>query len=161
MSKAGFTTHSSMPPFSFLKTNWIFSLSVVLWNVTAMCLGVELCVAIVLGIKQTFSLLPSVLENFLHLHILELLSLRCWTSKTPHFLIIFLPISSLFVFVLCSGRFPQFLLLIIPLDFWSCYHILISKSPIFIPLRFIYYYFLVTFFFYLKFSSSCTVSVSS
>lgn len=54
-----------------------------------MCLGVGLGIAIVLGIKQTFSLLPAVLENFLHLHILELLSLRCRTSETPHFLIIF------------------------------------------------------------------------
>lgn len=112
MSKAGFTS-----PFSFLKTSRIFSLPVALWKVTAMCLGVGLGIAIVLGIKQTFSLLPAVLENFLHLHILELLSLRCRTSETPHFLIIFLPIPSLFVFALCSGRFPQLFLLILPLGF--------------------------------------------
>lgn len=67
---------------------------------------------------------------------LEFLSLRCWNSESPHFLILSLPISSLCVFVYAPVDFLNIFFHTFFWDFWFCFHIFNLQEPLSLILSF-------------------------
>lgn len=87
---------------------------------------------------------------------LEFLSLRCWNSESPHFLMLSLPISSLCVFVYAPVDFLNIFFHTFFWDFWFCFHIFNFQEPLSLILSFT----ILSVSFPFVVSSPCIVSIS-